>query len=477
VSKLLFLGGRVQLFDNDGDPLAGGKVEFYEPGTSTEKDTYTTSALAVANANPVVLDSAGRASVHLNGNYKVVVKDADDVTIYTEDAINPDDTGASSVANLAPNGSFESNSNGDGKTPDDWTLTEESGSTVALDTSDQQHGLRSIAFTSTGSGGGNVESTSFIAVTPLRAYQLSFLIKSSVVDTLNIVKVHWYTAAGALVSSTTVYTDDAANPTSWERNSAVVTPPSTARLAKIQLIGCDPSDATTGTTRFDDVIFAEGALVTTITTRGDLVIGDATGEADRLAIGTAGQVLSSDGNDPVWVDQGREVLATGAVDDEAFLTVLGLTDDYQAYELVFDSLKPATDAQHFRLQFTRDGGDNWVAGTSYWWVGWGAGSTNSLSKAASGSDSGVQLSWTGAGTGTNERHTGRIIISEQAMVGRGAQVRCEMHGTSASPEMTTATMAGNLGDSNDEVDGFRLFFASGNIDTMNYTLYGLRKAA
>jgi hypothetical protein len=37
-------------------------------------------------------------------------------------------------------------------------------------------------------------------------------------------------------------------------------------------------------------------------------------------------------------------------------------------------------------------------------------------------------------------------------------------------------MSGNLGSSSAEADGFRLFFGSGNIDTMEYTLYGLRKA-
>ena len=85
-----FLSGVKQLSDNDGAPLNGGLVYFYQPGTSTPKDTYTTSGVSVANANPVVLDSAGRANIWLDGNYKVIVKDSDGVTIYTEDNINPD---------------------------------------------------------------------------------------------------------------------------------------------------------------------------------------------------------------------------------------------------------------------------------------------------------------------------------------------------------------------------------------------------
>jgi len=37
-----------------------------------------------------------------------------------------------------------------------------------------------------------------------------------------------------------------------------------------------------------------------VTTQGDLVLGDASGDADRLAVGAAGEVLGSDGTDPVW---------------------------------------------------------------------------------------------------------------------------------------------------------------------------------
>lgn len=90
--KNFFDGGK-QVSDNAGLPLNGGKCYFYEPGTTTLKTTYTTSALSVANANPVVLDSAGRANIWLSGNYRVIVKDSTDATtIYDEDNINPETT-------------------------------------------------------------------------------------------------------------------------------------------------------------------------------------------------------------------------------------------------------------------------------------------------------------------------------------------------------------------------------------------------
>lgn len=77
-----------QEHDNNGDPLAGGKVYTYEAGTSTPKSTYTDSTGSSLNSNPVILDSAGRASIWLgDGGYKFIIKTSDDVTIDTRDNI------------------------------------------------------------------------------------------------------------------------------------------------------------------------------------------------------------------------------------------------------------------------------------------------------------------------------------------------------------------------------------------------------
>lgn len=80
---------KVQLFDDNGTPLAGGQVFTYEAGTSTLQASYTDSSLGTPNANPVILDAAGRASIWLDSSksYKIVVKDADDVTVWTADNI------------------------------------------------------------------------------------------------------------------------------------------------------------------------------------------------------------------------------------------------------------------------------------------------------------------------------------------------------------------------------------------------------
>ena len=91
----------------------GGKVYFYEPGTSTPKDAYTTSDLSVATANPLILDSKGRGTAWLNGSYKIRVTDSADVLIDEEDNYNKGSsfditavTAARTMAGVDDTGSF-----------------------------------------------------------------------------------------------------------------------------------------------------------------------------------------------------------------------------------------------------------------------------------------------------------------------------------------------------------------------------------
>lgn len=89
---------KVQWMDSNGDPLTGGKLYFYESGTSTPLDTYSDEALTSANANPVVADSSGTWSdIWLKPqDYKVVLKDQNDVQIWSADPVNnfgTDETG------------------------------------------------------------------------------------------------------------------------------------------------------------------------------------------------------------------------------------------------------------------------------------------------------------------------------------------------------------------------------------------------
>lgn len=84
-------GAAAQFFDNNGTPLAGGKLYSYAAGTTTPQATYTTSAGNVAHTNPIVLDSAGRVpsgEIWLTfASYKFVLYTSTNVLIATYDNI------------------------------------------------------------------------------------------------------------------------------------------------------------------------------------------------------------------------------------------------------------------------------------------------------------------------------------------------------------------------------------------------------
>lgn len=88
-----FAGSGAQFFDNNGVPLAGGKIYSYAAGTTTPQVTYTAQSPIVARTNPIILDSAGRlpsgGELWLAEGlyYKFIVKTSADVTLATYDNI------------------------------------------------------------------------------------------------------------------------------------------------------------------------------------------------------------------------------------------------------------------------------------------------------------------------------------------------------------------------------------------------------
>ncbi len=73
-----------QFCDSNGQPLAGGLVYFYVPGTSTPKNTWQDQGLTVLNVNPVVLNSAGRAIIWGSGSYRQLVTDVNGNSIWDQ---------------------------------------------------------------------------------------------------------------------------------------------------------------------------------------------------------------------------------------------------------------------------------------------------------------------------------------------------------------------------------------------------------
>ena len=260
-------GGAFQVPGDDGLPLSGGLLYFYTVATTALADTYPTYADALAetnpNANPVVLDSAGRpdygGSIWIRGPRKMVIKTSagvavgDPIDYYNSADVATAATPPTDQTNLVEDGSFENWTAG---LPDACTVTPYAAATLSQDVTDQAHGESALKIVAAGSGGGVFLWDTFFSVSTLYDYLVQFLIKASDADTKNIIRVNWYDKdqvqlAGA-DAYTTIYSDAATNPTAWTRKFLNVTPPATARYAKPYGILSDPSGAElSGTVRID----------------------------------------------------------------------------------------------------------------------------------------------------------------------------------------------------------------------------------
>lgn len=96
----------LQFFTNTGAVAAGYQLFTYTAGTSTKVSTYTDVAMAVPNANPIILDSAGRCTVFLatGSSYKYILAPPGDTDppsspVWTRDNISAIPGSASATDN------------------------------------------------------------------------------------------------------------------------------------------------------------------------------------------------------------------------------------------------------------------------------------------------------------------------------------------------------------------------------------------
>jgi hypothetical protein len=85
VSLSLLAGAGWQFLDNSGNVLAGGRLFTYAAGTTIPLASYTSSTGLTANANPIILDSAGRVPLQIwltdGSAYKFVLETSAGVQI------------------------------------------------------------------------------------------------------------------------------------------------------------------------------------------------------------------------------------------------------------------------------------------------------------------------------------------------------------------------------------------------------------
>ena len=178
---------------------------------------------------------------------------------------------------------------------------------------------------------------------------------------------------------------------------------------------------------------------------------------------------------------GLEIIAQGSVSAAASLDFTDLSATYRAYILSYNNLIPATDNVSLWVRTDANNGASFDAGAgNYRWnVHASHGVTPTDLNEANAGDTKIQIggSTTNAttfGTAANELGAGTIRLYSPADITFTFINYQEAH---INPVGGLAESVGvGVRESAAAVNAFQLLFSSGNIEAMNYTLYGLRAA-
>jgi hypothetical protein len=100
-----------------------------------------------------------------------------------------------------------------------------------------------------------------------------------------------------------------------------------------------------------------------IAAEGDLIIGDASGDPVALPIGSAGQILASDGDTAEWITPtaggGMTLIATATPSAATTVSFTSIPTTYKSLLLVWNSVFQSATDQYFVVRFNSDSGNNY----------------------------------------------------------------------------------------------------------------------
>lgn len=226
-------------------------------------------------------------------------------------------------------------------------------------------------------------------------------------------------------------------------------------------------------------------------TDGELITWDASGVPAAVAVGTAAQVLTSNGADaaPTFQDAGGggglTLIATATASASSSIDFIngtgGVVIDgtYEEYLLEIIGLVPATDGTLPFIRTTTDATNFDAGGSDYQWAitGWGGGGTNINDDDTTAT--GIALVYDTAGTGqignaAGESFNGSVTIYDPANASLFTTIGFATSYVAEGAFIVTAVGGGYRASAAD-VDGFRVIMDSGNITSGEFKLYGVVK--
>lgn len=216
-----------------------------------------------------------------------------------------------------------------------------------------------------------------------------------------------------------------------------------------------------------------------MTTRGDIIIRDASNTTARLGIGSSGKVLTSDGTDISWQTpaggSGALIyLTTLTGSSSATLDFTSLSSSYHQYRFDFNNILPATDSVQFLMRVGTGGGPTYDTGTNYNYANLqyvDDGASTGLRCATAGTSFELGNAWNNT---ANQGGSGTIIWNNPASGASYPRYTMSLTRLAAGSEI--ASVGGGRYKSTTAITGIRFLFSSGNIASGEILCYGIKNS-
>jgi len=219
-------------------------------------------------------------------------------------------------------------------------------------------------------------------------------------------------------------------------------------------------------------------------TAGALIGYNSSGDPAETAVGTSGQVLTSNGAGAVPTMQtlpasGSMVLisTTTVSGTPASVDITsGIDSTYDAYIITLSGVQPATDNAFLYAKISTDGGSTWKGGASdyQFHVAHGLAGSSAYSAQSLAAHTNMIISQ-GVGNASNEGFNGVLTLHNPASSSLYTTLQVDGHSLDPSSVIERA-IGCNAYNAVTAVDGIQFYFSTGNMVAGTIRLYGIKKA-
>jgi hypothetical protein len=421
--------------DSEGRNVPDAYLYSYDVGTNTPKDTYSDDGLITPNANPLQSDGAGRFfNVYLGaGGYKLVVRDSNDIVIWTQDDYYQ-----------ALDGSDLANIDAD------------------IAAVEQQNARTGAVYTDSGAADAYVLTEAGPGVTPT-AYVTNMMIT--------------FQPANANTGASTVNVSSLGSRNLYDESGNALAASFLETSAFYTFIYVSSNFRFFSKSGLVDTGYLASGAVTSAKMGTGAAVGnivDGTLSLAKIEDGTANELMAFDssGNATSVVNPMR-LLASGDLTattnlDFVLSTLQTAQSVNNAYLIRLVGVQPGTDDRYLNLQVSSDGGSTYVAGTGYRGAATGADDSTAAVNAYSAGlaaliIAGGTTATEGFSNGAGE--TGFVEIT-CLNVNTGTSVRPFFHSrcvyNTANTSITARQEGGGTNTSAADYDAIRLVWQSGD---------------